>query len=215
MPVSELHREVAAIALRAAAPHGFALGGGNALIAHGIIERPTQDVDVFSDVGGRGGCGRRGGGRAAQSLHSGRLMHPSRSTDTTNSRAMNQLASRPDGRIALGHPALRAVQSRVERQSETPRFPGKRPRSVASAQARTSELEVLAPSSQDHVKHGADQSLNSCCQQASSKGTPRVVILDWWLGLHGSYTSSQTRLRNYVLSGSAKRVNCDFLFART
>src|SRR5258708_39522100 len=52
MPVSELHREVAAIALRAAAPHRFALGGGNALIAHGIIERPTQDVDVFSDVPG-------------------------------------------------------------------------------------------------------------------------------------------------------------------
>ncbi len=52
MPVSELHREVAAVALRAAAPHGFALGGGNALIAHGIIERPTQDVDVFSDIEG-------------------------------------------------------------------------------------------------------------------------------------------------------------------
>jgi len=52
MPVSELHREVAAIALRAAAPHGFALGGGNALMAHGIIDRPTEDVDVFSDVPG-------------------------------------------------------------------------------------------------------------------------------------------------------------------
>jgi hypothetical protein len=52
MPISELHHEVAAIALRAAAPHGFALGGGNALIAHGIIQRPTQDVDVFSDVPG-------------------------------------------------------------------------------------------------------------------------------------------------------------------
>ena len=52
MPVSDLHREVAAIALRAAAPHGFALGGGNALIAHGITERPTQDVDVFSDEHG-------------------------------------------------------------------------------------------------------------------------------------------------------------------
>jgi hypothetical protein len=43
---------VAVIALRAAAPHGFALGGGNALIAHGITERPTQDVDVFSDEQG-------------------------------------------------------------------------------------------------------------------------------------------------------------------
>src|SRR5712672_4079772 len=52
MPVSELHRGVAAIALRAAAPHGFALGGGNALIAYGIIERPTQDVDVFRDEEG-------------------------------------------------------------------------------------------------------------------------------------------------------------------
>jgi len=52
MPVSELHREVAAIALRAAARHGFALGGGNALIAYGITERPTQDVDVFSDEEG-------------------------------------------------------------------------------------------------------------------------------------------------------------------
>ncbi|HEY7013220.1 MAG TPA: nucleotidyl transferase AbiEii/AbiGii toxin family protein [Streptosporangiaceae bacterium] len=52
MPITGLHREVAVIALRAAAPHGFALGGGNALIAHGITERPTQDVDVFSDLEG-------------------------------------------------------------------------------------------------------------------------------------------------------------------
>jgi Nucleotidyl transferase AbiEii toxin, Type IV TA system len=52
MPISGLHREVAVIALRAAAAHGFALGGGNALIAHGITERPTQDVDVFSDERG-------------------------------------------------------------------------------------------------------------------------------------------------------------------
>jgi Nucleotidyl transferase AbiEii toxin, Type IV TA system len=49
MPVSDLHRRVAAIALRAAAGHGFALGGGNALLAHGVISRPTQDVDLFTD----------------------------------------------------------------------------------------------------------------------------------------------------------------------
>src|SRR6266568_3315742 len=36
----------------AAPPHGFALGGGNALIAHGIIDRSTQDVDVFCDEPG-------------------------------------------------------------------------------------------------------------------------------------------------------------------
>ncbi len=49
MPISELQREVATIALGAAARNGFALAGGNALIAHGIIDRPTDDVDLFSD----------------------------------------------------------------------------------------------------------------------------------------------------------------------
>jgi hypothetical protein len=49
MPVSELHRRVAAVALSAAAGHGFALGGGNALLAHGMTRRPTQDVDLFTD----------------------------------------------------------------------------------------------------------------------------------------------------------------------
>jgi hypothetical protein len=49
MPISDLQREVATIALRAAARHGFALAGGNALIAHGVIDRPTDDVDLFSD----------------------------------------------------------------------------------------------------------------------------------------------------------------------
>jgi hypothetical protein len=49
MPIDDLQREVATIALGAAARHGFALAGGNALIAHGIIDRPTEDVDLFSD----------------------------------------------------------------------------------------------------------------------------------------------------------------------
>jgi hypothetical protein len=49
MPVSDLHRRVAAAALSAAREYGFALGGGNALLAHGVISRPTQDVDLFTD----------------------------------------------------------------------------------------------------------------------------------------------------------------------
>ena len=49
MPVSDLHRHVASVALRAASRHGFALGGGNALIAYGVIDRITQDVDLFTD----------------------------------------------------------------------------------------------------------------------------------------------------------------------
>jgi hypothetical protein len=45
---SKFQAEVAAVALRAAARHGFALAGGNALAVHGIISRPTEDVDLFS-----------------------------------------------------------------------------------------------------------------------------------------------------------------------
>ena len=49
MPVTDLHRQVAAIALPAASGHGFALAGGNALLAHGVISRATQDVGLFTD----------------------------------------------------------------------------------------------------------------------------------------------------------------------
>jgi len=49
MPINDLHRRVATIALRAANRYGFALGGGNALIAHGLIDRPTQDIDLFTN----------------------------------------------------------------------------------------------------------------------------------------------------------------------
>ena len=49
MPVGRLHAQVAVIALRAAARHGFALGGGNALMAHGVVDRFTADVDLFTD----------------------------------------------------------------------------------------------------------------------------------------------------------------------
>jgi hypothetical protein len=41
--------EVARLALAAAREHGFALAGGHALIAHGIVSRPTIDVDLFTD----------------------------------------------------------------------------------------------------------------------------------------------------------------------
>jgi hypothetical protein len=52
MPISGLQRKVATIALRVASRHGFALAGGNALIAHGLIDRPTEDVDLFSNEEG-------------------------------------------------------------------------------------------------------------------------------------------------------------------
>lgn len=41
--------EVARIALAAASRYGFALAGGQALIAHGIVSRSTVDIDLFTD----------------------------------------------------------------------------------------------------------------------------------------------------------------------
>jgi hypothetical protein len=48
--VDPLHAEITAIALRAAVEHGFALGGGNALVAHGVVSRPTRDIDLFTNA---------------------------------------------------------------------------------------------------------------------------------------------------------------------
>jgi len=48
VPVSELHCDIAAVALRAAAGHGFALAGGNALLAHEFVIRETEDVVMWA-----------------------------------------------------------------------------------------------------------------------------------------------------------------------
>ena len=47
--VSDFHREVVAVVLPVLTGHGFALAGGNALLAHGISTRPTRDVNLFTD----------------------------------------------------------------------------------------------------------------------------------------------------------------------
>lgn len=47
--------EVARTALAAAAEYGFALAGAGALLAHGLVQRPTQDVDLFSPQPGSPG----------------------------------------------------------------------------------------------------------------------------------------------------------------
>jgi hypothetical protein len=49
MPLENLQRQVAAVVLAAAAEHGFALAGGCALIAHGLTDRLTEDIDLFTD----------------------------------------------------------------------------------------------------------------------------------------------------------------------
>ncbi|WP_183225256.1 nucleotidyl transferase AbiEii/AbiGii toxin family protein [Actinoplanes campanulatus] len=49
--VDAFHLQVARTALAVANRYGFALGGGLALILHGIVSRPTEDVDVFGEEG--------------------------------------------------------------------------------------------------------------------------------------------------------------------
>ncbi|MFJ6197904.1 nucleotidyl transferase AbiEii/AbiGii toxin family protein [Micromonospora sp. NPDC092111] len=48
----DFYREVARVALEVAGPHRFVLGGGVAWAAHGLVTRPTEDVDLFADVEG-------------------------------------------------------------------------------------------------------------------------------------------------------------------
>jgi hypothetical protein len=52
MTSEEFQTRVARLALSVAREHGFALGGGHAFIAHGLVSRPTEDVDLFSDADG-------------------------------------------------------------------------------------------------------------------------------------------------------------------
>jgi hypothetical protein len=43
------HRRLAEIGLRVGDAYGFALAGGHAVAAHGILQRPSEDVDLFAD----------------------------------------------------------------------------------------------------------------------------------------------------------------------
>jgi hypothetical protein len=46
--VDPFHERLARLALEAAGPYGFALAGGYAVQAHGFLERPSMDVDIFA-----------------------------------------------------------------------------------------------------------------------------------------------------------------------
>jgi hypothetical protein len=46
--VEPVHLRLAEIGLRVAARYGFALAGGYAVQAHGILARPSEDVDLFT-----------------------------------------------------------------------------------------------------------------------------------------------------------------------
>ncbi|MDG4786980.1 nucleotidyl transferase AbiEii/AbiGii toxin family protein [Micromonospora sp. WMMD1102] len=50
--LDDFYRQVARVALSVADKHGFVLGGGVAWAAHGLVSRPTEDVDLFADTDG-------------------------------------------------------------------------------------------------------------------------------------------------------------------
>jgi hypothetical protein len=53
MPQADgFYEQVARIALTVAAEHGFVLGGGFAWLVSGLVQRPTEDVDLFTDTAG-------------------------------------------------------------------------------------------------------------------------------------------------------------------
>jgi predicted nucleotidyltransferase component of viral defense system len=50
--VDAFYRDVARIALTVARTHGFVLGGGVAWVVNGLVQRPTEDIDLFTDTDG-------------------------------------------------------------------------------------------------------------------------------------------------------------------
>jgi hypothetical protein len=50
--VDPFYRDVARVALTVAREHGFVLGGGVAWLVNGLVERPTEDVDLCTDTDG-------------------------------------------------------------------------------------------------------------------------------------------------------------------
>ena len=52
MSVETFYRDVAKVALAVATKHGFVLGGGVAWLVNGLVDRPTEDVDLFTDTAG-------------------------------------------------------------------------------------------------------------------------------------------------------------------
>lgn len=47
--MDEFHARVARVGLAALGRYGFALAGGYAVQVHGIVERPSEDIDLFTD----------------------------------------------------------------------------------------------------------------------------------------------------------------------
>ncbi len=52
--MDEFHERLARVALAGADQYGFCLAGGYAVQAHGFVERPSEDVDLFTTASDEG-----------------------------------------------------------------------------------------------------------------------------------------------------------------
>jgi hypothetical protein len=50
--IDDFYTDVATIALTVGGQHGFVLGGGVAWLVNGLVQRPTEDIDLFTDTAG-------------------------------------------------------------------------------------------------------------------------------------------------------------------
>lgn len=50
--IDDFYRDVATIALAVGGKHRFVLGGGVAWLVNGLVRRPTEDIDLFTDTAG-------------------------------------------------------------------------------------------------------------------------------------------------------------------
>ena len=57
--MDSLHERLARLALSAAGDYGFCLAGGYAVQAHGFLDRPSEDVDLFTPQQPRSSSRRR------------------------------------------------------------------------------------------------------------------------------------------------------------
>lgn len=108
--VDALHRAVARVALAVADKHGFALGGGVAWVVRGLVHRPTEDVDLFTDTDG-------GVAAAADEVRAALRAHGWQVTEETGDPLFRDMAAHlREFTVAEGDRALRLTLCRSERR---------------------------------------------------------------------------------------------------
>jgi hypothetical protein len=103
------YTDVATLALAVADKHGFVLGGGVAWRVNGLVERPTEDVDLFTDTAG--GVGAAAGEVSAALTAAGyRVEH-----EDTDDLFAGMAADLQEFLVAHGDRALRLTLCRLDR----------------------------------------------------------------------------------------------------